>query len=181
MALLLLRGRCGCWRLPAPAWARLRPGSGALGAGRGLQSLLSQTLSPTRQGLGGILVKQHIIRDPVRLWNLLGSTYYFTTSSSQGSNQKNGGFKKKSPQEEEDLAWEALEMLPGRVTVPVLHHGCGDKGGEDEEGGKALSEGGSTDVCTHRASSEESQRLGEVHDGQEGCPNGAVLPVTVFW
>ncbi|KFZ69051.1 Paraplegin, partial [Podiceps cristatus] len=66
------------------------------------QSLLSQTLSPTHQGLGGILVKQRIIRDPVRLWNLLGSTYWFTTSSSQGSNQKNGGFKKKSPQEEEE-------------------------------------------------------------------------------
>uniref|UniRef100_A0A663MUJ0 SPG7 matrix AAA peptidase subunit, paraplegin n=1 Tax=Athene cunicularia TaxID=194338 RepID=A0A663MUJ0_ATHCN len=43
-----------------------------------------------------------IIRDPVRLWHLLGSTYYFTTSSSQRSNQKNGGFKKKSPQEEEE-------------------------------------------------------------------------------
>uniref|UniRef100_A0A8C8BN53 SPG7 matrix AAA peptidase subunit, paraplegin n=1 Tax=Otus sunia TaxID=257818 RepID=A0A8C8BN53_9STRI len=69
--------------------------------GEGFQ-LLSQTLSPTRQGLSGVLVKQQIIRDPVRLWNLLGSTYYFTTSSSQGSNQKNGGFKKKSPQEEEE-------------------------------------------------------------------------------
>ncbi|XP_074737308.1 mitochondrial inner membrane m-AAA protease component paraplegin isoform X1 [Strix uralensis] len=108
MALLLLRGRCSCWRRPVspptPAWARARPrpGGGALGAGRGLQSLLSQMLSPTRQGLSGVLVKQQIIRDPVRLWNLLGSTYYFTTSSSQGSNQKNGGFKKKSPQEEEE-------------------------------------------------------------------------------
>uniref|UniRef100_A0A8C0E9U5 SPG7 matrix AAA peptidase subunit, paraplegin n=1 Tax=Bubo bubo TaxID=30461 RepID=A0A8C0E9U5_BUBBB len=66
------------------------------------RSLLSQTLSPIRQGLSGVLVKQQLIRDPVRLWNLLGSTYYFTTSSSQGSNQKNGGFKKKSPQEEEE-------------------------------------------------------------------------------
>uniref|UniRef100_A0A8D0FD15 SPG7 matrix AAA peptidase subunit, paraplegin n=1 Tax=Strix occidentalis caurina TaxID=311401 RepID=A0A8D0FD15_STROC len=66
------------------------------------RSLLSQMLSPTRQGLSGVLVKQQIIRDPVRLWNLLGSTYYFTTSSSQGNNQKNGGFKKKSPQEEEE-------------------------------------------------------------------------------
>ncbi|KFQ78374.1 Paraplegin, partial [Phaethon lepturus] len=66
------------------------------------QSLLSQTLSHPCRGLSGVLVKQHIIRDPVRLWNLLGSTYYFTTSSSQGSNQKNGGFKKKSPQEDEE-------------------------------------------------------------------------------
>ncbi|NWH28615.1 SPG7 protein, partial [Grus americana] len=66
------------------------------------QSFLSQTLSPMHRGLSGALVKQHVIRDPVRLWNLLGDTYYFTTSSSQGSNQKNGGFKKKSPQEEEE-------------------------------------------------------------------------------
>ena len=45
-----------------------------------------------------------------------------------------------------------------RMTVPVLHQGHGDKGGEDGEGGKALSEGRSTDVCTHTASSEERQR-----------------------
>uniref|UniRef100_A0A8C0BV04 SPG7 matrix AAA peptidase subunit, paraplegin n=1 Tax=Buteo japonicus TaxID=224669 RepID=A0A8C0BV04_9AVES len=66
------------------------------------QSLLSQTLSPPHQSLSGVLVKQHIIRDPVRLWNLLGSTYWFATSSSRGNNQKNGGFKKKSPQEDEE-------------------------------------------------------------------------------
>ncbi|NXW21926.1 SPG7 protein, partial [Circaetus pectoralis] len=108
LRLLLLRGRCGCWRRPAPppdpAWARARPrpGGGPLGAGRGLQSLLSQTLSPPHQSLSGVLVKQHVIRDPVRLWNLLGDTYWFTTSSSQGNNQKNGGFKKKSPQEDEE-------------------------------------------------------------------------------
>lgn len=39
-----------------------------------LQSLLSQTLSPTSQGLSGVLLKQQIIRDPVRLWNLLGES-----------------------------------------------------------------------------------------------------------
>uniref|UniRef100_A0A8C9FUC6 SPG7 matrix AAA peptidase subunit, paraplegin n=1 Tax=Pavo cristatus TaxID=9049 RepID=A0A8C9FUC6_PAVCR len=37
----------------------------------GRTGLLSQTLSPTCQGLGGVLVKQHSIRDPARLWNLL--------------------------------------------------------------------------------------------------------------
>ncbi|KAM9509279.1 mitochondrial inner membrane m-AAA protease component paraplegin [Guaruba guarouba] len=106
LRLLLLRGRC--WPRPgpppAPAWARARPrhcGS-ALGAGRGLQSLLSPAHFPMCQGLGGVLVKQRIIRDPVRLWNLLGSTYWFTTSSCRGNNQKNGGFKKKSPQEDDE-------------------------------------------------------------------------------
>uniref|UniRef100_A0A8D0F7B5 Mitochondrial inner membrane m-AAA protease component paraplegin n=1 Tax=Strix occidentalis caurina TaxID=311401 RepID=A0A8D0F7B5_STROC len=41
------------------------------GSGGRTISLLSQMLSPTRQGLSGVLVKQQIIRDPVRLWNLL--------------------------------------------------------------------------------------------------------------
>uniref|UniRef100_A0A8C3MTW1 Mitochondrial inner membrane m-AAA protease component paraplegin n=1 Tax=Geospiza parvula TaxID=87175 RepID=A0A8C3MTW1_GEOPR len=104
MALLLrmglLRGRCAFWRPPAAAWAR--PRGCALGGVRGLQSLLAPTLSLPRQGLGGVLTKQLIIRDPVRLWNLLGSTSWFATSSSQGSSQKNGGFKKKSPQEEDE-------------------------------------------------------------------------------
>ncbi|NP_001012545.2 paraplegin [Gallus gallus] len=90
---LLLRGRCG-WRPNPAAWARPRP--------RGPQGFLSQTASPTCQGLGGALVKQHVLRDPARLWNLLGSTYYFTTSGCQRSNHKNGGFKKKSPKEEEE-------------------------------------------------------------------------------
>ncbi|XP_064243321.1 paraplegin isoform X2 [Passer domesticus] len=104
MALLLrvglLRGRCAFWRPPAAAWAR--PRGCALGGVRGLQSLLAPPLSPARQGLGGVLTKQLLIRDPVRLWNLLGSTSWFATSSSRGSSQKNGGFKKKSPQEEDE-------------------------------------------------------------------------------
>ncbi|XP_068059306.1 mitochondrial inner membrane m-AAA protease component paraplegin isoform X2 [Anomalospiza imberbis] len=104
MALLLrmglLRGRCAFWRPPAAAWAR--PRGSALGGVRGLQSFLAPTLSLPRQGLGRVLTKQHLIRDPVRLWNLLGSTSWFATSSSQGSSQKNGGFKKKSPQEEDE-------------------------------------------------------------------------------
>uniref|UniRef100_A0A8C4K166 Mitochondrial inner membrane m-AAA protease component paraplegin n=1 Tax=Dromaius novaehollandiae TaxID=8790 RepID=A0A8C4K166_DRONO len=50
--------------------ARPPGGPGRGGPGQG-ESLLSQTLSPTFQGLSGVLVKQHIIRDPVRLWKLL--------------------------------------------------------------------------------------------------------------
>uniref|UniRef100_A0A8C0I7D9 SPG7 matrix AAA peptidase subunit, paraplegin n=1 Tax=Bubo bubo TaxID=30461 RepID=A0A8C0I7D9_BUBBB len=42
-----------------------------VGSGGRTISLLSQTLSPIRQGLSGVLVKQQLIRDPVRLWNLL--------------------------------------------------------------------------------------------------------------
>lgn len=55
----------------------------------------------------------------------------------------------------------------------VLHHKHGDKVGEDGEGGKALSKGRSTDVCTHTAPSEERQRHRGGHNGQDvpigGC------------
>ncbi|KAL9839623.1 LOW QUALITY PROTEIN: mitochondrial inner membrane m-AAA protease component paraplegin [Geothlypis trichas] len=102
MALLLrmglLRGRC-FWRPPAAAWAR--PRGCALGGVRGVQALAANTSLP-RQSLSGVLTKQQEVRDPVRLWNLRGSTSWFATSSSQGSSQKNGGFKKKSPQEEDE-------------------------------------------------------------------------------
>lgn len=38
------------------------------------QSLVAPTLSLPRQGLSGVLTRQHIIRDPVRLWHLLGES-----------------------------------------------------------------------------------------------------------
>ncbi|EMP36273.1 Paraplegin [Chelonia mydas] len=66
-----------------------------------LQTLLSRTLSPTFEGLSGLLVKQHVIRDPVRLWKLLGGTYYFSTSGSRWNSNKNEGSKGKSPEEDE--------------------------------------------------------------------------------
>lgn len=57
MALLLLRGRCRCWRrpalLPGPAWARAhpRPGDESLVAGRGLQVTGWRRRGP-RSGVG---------------------------------------------------------------------------------------------------------------------------------
>ncbi|XP_043382033.1 paraplegin isoform X3 [Chelonia mydas] len=65
-------------------------------------TLLSRTLSPTFEGLSGLLVKQHVIRDPVRLWKLLGGTYYFSTSGSRWNSNKNEGSKGKSPEEDEE-------------------------------------------------------------------------------
>uniref|UniRef100_A0A674JG09 Mitochondrial inner membrane m-AAA protease component paraplegin n=1 Tax=Terrapene triunguis TaxID=2587831 RepID=A0A674JG09_9SAUR len=64
-----------------------------------LQTLLSRTLSPTFQGLSGLLVKQHVIRDPVRLWKLLGELP--TKVFLRGIN-KNEGSKGKSPEEDEE-------------------------------------------------------------------------------
>uniref|UniRef100_A0A8D0L5E9 SPG7 matrix AAA peptidase subunit, paraplegin n=1 Tax=Sphenodon punctatus TaxID=8508 RepID=A0A8D0L5E9_SPHPU len=97
-SLLLLRG--------GPAWRRLGPArhwARALGSGV-LQSLLSRPLSPTFQGLGGILVNQHLMRDPVRLWKLLGGTCYFSTSGPWHNKKKHedGSRGKKTPEEEEE-------------------------------------------------------------------------------
>ncbi|XP_075795962.1 mitochondrial inner membrane m-AAA protease component paraplegin isoform X2 [Pelodiscus sinensis] len=69
---------------------------------KGAQIFLSRTLSPTFQGLSGFLVKQYIMRDPVRLWKLLGGTYYFSTSGSRWNSNKNEGSKGKSPEENEE-------------------------------------------------------------------------------
>ncbi|XP_039359521.1 paraplegin isoform X2 [Mauremys reevesii] len=100
MALLQLLLRGPRWRRlglagPARGWGRPR-------GGEVLPTLLSRTLSPTFQGLSGLLVKQHVIRDPVRLWKLLGSTYYFSTSGSRWNSNKNEGSKGKSPEEDEE-------------------------------------------------------------------------------
>ncbi|XP_074865024.1 mitochondrial inner membrane m-AAA protease component paraplegin isoform X2 [Carettochelys insculpta] len=102
MALLQLLLRAPRWRrlgLGGPAWS----GSGGRARGGGaLRILLSRTLSPTFQGLSGRLVKQHIIRDPVRLWKLLGGTYYFSTSGSRWNSNKNEGSKGRPPEEDEE-------------------------------------------------------------------------------
>uniref|UniRef100_A0A8C0GDA9 SPG7 matrix AAA peptidase subunit, paraplegin n=1 Tax=Chelonoidis abingdonii TaxID=106734 RepID=A0A8C0GDA9_CHEAB len=111
MALLQLLLRGPRWRRlgpTGPAWGwggsglRSAPVSGRVSSFFSLQTLLSRTLSPTFQGLSGLLVKQHVIRDPVRLWKLLGSTYYFSTSGSRWNSNKNEGSKGKSPEEDEE-------------------------------------------------------------------------------
>nr|XP_005308236.1 paraplegin isoform X1 [Chrysemys picta bellii] len=100
MALLQLLLRAPRWRRLglaglARSWGRPR-GGGVL------PTLLSRTLSPTFQGLSGLLVKQHVIRDPVILWKLLGGTYYFSTLGSRWNSNKNEGSKGKPPEEDEE-------------------------------------------------------------------------------
>nr|XP_033797186.1 paraplegin isoform X1 [Geotrypetes seraphini] len=75
--------------------AALRP------RGAFLQNLLSKQLSPTFQGCGTLLIKQHLLQDPVRLWRILGGTYFFSSSRSQWKSNKNEGAKGK-PTEEDD-------------------------------------------------------------------------------
>ncbi|XP_039316209.2 mitochondrial inner membrane m-AAA protease component paraplegin isoform X3 [Saimiri boliviensis] len=121
-ALLLLRAlrRCpgpGPGRLwgPGPAWSPGYPaGSGkrrpylvsrppgglAEAGGQAVQSLKLRLLTPTFEGINGFLLKQHLLQNPVRLWQLLGGTYYFNTSRmKQNNKEKSEG---KTPQEDEE-------------------------------------------------------------------------------
>ncbi|XP_001377432.1 paraplegin isoform X1 [Monodelphis domestica] len=122
-ALLLLfsvRRRPGRWRLHAArsSW-NLRPvAAAAIGlgerqfycspgdpagtGGRVLQSLLLRTLSPTFQGIRGLLLKQHLIQNPVRLWKLLGGISYFSTSKMKQKNKEKEKSKKKIPEDDEE-------------------------------------------------------------------------------
>ncbi|XP_069491688.1 mitochondrial inner membrane m-AAA protease component paraplegin [Ambystoma mexicanum] len=88
-----LRGRC---------FSFFQPGGARVQGVGVMKSLLSRKLSPTFQGLSGLLVKKHLLCDPVRLWKLLGGTYYFNSTRSQKNSNKNEGAKGKSPEEDEE-------------------------------------------------------------------------------
>ncbi|KAJ1083906.1 hypothetical protein NDU88_004061 [Pleurodeles waltl] len=67
-----------------------------------METLLTRKLSHTFQGVRGLLVKQHLMRDPIGLWKLLGGIHYFSSSESQRNSNKNEGAKGKSPEEDEE-------------------------------------------------------------------------------
>ncbi|XP_008988817.1 mitochondrial inner membrane m-AAA protease component paraplegin isoform X1 [Callithrix jacchus] len=119
--LLLLRAlrRCpgpGPGRLwgPGPAWSPGFPAGPGRGrpyvasrppwglpeaGGQAVQSLQLRLLTPTFEGINGLLLKQHLLQNPIRLWHLLGGTYYFSTSRMKQKNKKSEG---KTPQEDEE-------------------------------------------------------------------------------
>ncbi|KAM5295564.1 mitochondrial inner membrane m-AAA protease component paraplegin isoform 2-T2 [Glossophaga mutica] len=74
-----LRGPCSGWGLRLYAgvgrrWSYFfhRTPMGVVGAGgRALQSLQLRLLTPTFEGIHGLLLKQHLVQNPVRLWKLL--------------------------------------------------------------------------------------------------------------
>ncbi|XP_036606092.1 paraplegin isoform X1 [Trichosurus vulpecula] len=120
LLLFSLRRRPGRWRLQAAgsSWT-LRPVPAAVAGlggrqfccpsrgpagtgGRVLQSLLLRTLSPTFQGIRGLLLKQHLIQNPVRLWKLLGGTSYFSTSRMKQKNKEKEKSKGKIPEDDEE-------------------------------------------------------------------------------
>uniref|UniRef100_H3B033 Mitochondrial inner membrane m-AAA protease component paraplegin n=1 Tax=Latimeria chalumnae TaxID=7897 RepID=H3B033_LATCH len=67
------------------------------------QNFLARSLTPTFRGIGGALLKQQIVQDPVRLWRLLvGGMQYFSSSGSRQDKDGSQGSKGKSPQEDEE-------------------------------------------------------------------------------
>ncbi|XP_038610253.1 paraplegin [Tachyglossus aculeatus] len=97
--------RRGLRRRWLPGWSR---GPGPLPCDHSrtseavLKRLLSRTLSPTFHGISGLLLQQHLIRNPVSLWKLLGGTYYFSTSRRQQKNKGNEEAKGKAPEDDEE-------------------------------------------------------------------------------
>ncbi|XP_023588349.1 paraplegin isoform X1 [Trichechus manatus latirostris] len=78
------------------------PGGLAGAGGRALQSLELQLLTPTFQGISGLLLKQHLIQNPVSLWKILGGTYYFNTSRMKQRNKDNDKSRAKTPEDDEE-------------------------------------------------------------------------------
>ncbi|XP_019598207.2 mitochondrial inner membrane m-AAA protease component paraplegin isoform X1 [Rhinolophus sinicus] len=106
-----LRGPCWGWGpgLSAGAGRRWpyfvhRPPMGVVGAGgRALQSLQLRLLTPTFEGIHGLLLKQHLVQNPIRLWKLLGGTYYFNTSKKNQKTKDHDKSKGRTPEDDEGL------------------------------------------------------------------------------
>ncbi|XP_032417004.1 paraplegin [Xiphophorus hellerii] len=67
-----------------------------------IQSLLHKPLSPDMVGLSRALIRSNLLRNPVGLLNLLGSTNFFSASQANKQKNKSSGPKGKTPQEDEE-------------------------------------------------------------------------------
>ncbi|XP_058564032.1 paraplegin isoform X1 [Neofelis nebulosa] len=105
-----LRGSCSGWSpgLTTEGGRRCqhfvyRPPIRLAGAGgQAKQNLQSCLLTPICDRFRGLLLKQHLIQDPVRLWKLLGGTYYFNTSRMKQKTKDNGKSKARTPEDDEE-------------------------------------------------------------------------------
>ncbi|XP_045746506.1 paraplegin isoform X1 [Mirounga angustirostris] len=80
-----------------------RPAMRLLGAGgRAKQSLQLCLPTPTAEGFSGLLWKQHLVQNPVRLWKLLGGSYYFNTSRMKQKTKDNDKSKGRTPEDDEE-------------------------------------------------------------------------------
>ncbi|KAM5138855.1 mitochondrial inner membrane m-AAA protease component paraplegin [Mantella aurantiaca] len=66
------------------------------------QALLCRRISPTYKEISSILVKEHIFRDPVQLWRLLGGIHYFHNTESRRQEDKKENSDKRNQQDDDD-------------------------------------------------------------------------------
>lgn len=68
-----------------------------------IENLLFRPLSPRLTGISAALIKDQLLRNPVGLLNILGSTYFFSKSQSRHEKKKtNNGPQGRTPEDEED-------------------------------------------------------------------------------
>ncbi|XP_015418434.1 PREDICTED: paraplegin isoform X4 [Myotis davidii] len=70
--------------------------------GRVLQSFQLRLLTPTFEGIQGLLLKQHLVQNPGSLWKLLGGTYYFNTSRKKQKTKDHDKSKGRTPEDDEE-------------------------------------------------------------------------------
>uniref|UniRef100_A0A5F9DB23 Mitochondrial inner membrane m-AAA protease component paraplegin n=1 Tax=Oryctolagus cuniculus TaxID=9986 RepID=A0A5F9DB23_RABIT len=87
-----------CSRRP---YVALRPPVGRAGGGV-RHRLQFQRLRPAFEGTSGLLLKQHLLLDPVRLWRLLGGVCFFNSSGRKQKNKDGDKSKGKTPEDEEE-------------------------------------------------------------------------------
>ncbi|XP_032180265.1 paraplegin isoform X3 [Mustela erminea] len=105
-----LRGRCLRWSLGLAAGAGRRcwhfvhrPPTRLVGArGHAKQTLQLHQLTPAFGGCSGLLLEQHLLQNPVRLWRLLGATRYFNTSTPKQKTKDKDRSKGRTPEDDEE-------------------------------------------------------------------------------
>uniref|UniRef100_A0A8C8TQZ6 SPG7, paraplegin matrix AAA peptidase subunit n=1 Tax=Peromyscus maniculatus bairdii TaxID=230844 RepID=A0A8C8TQZ6_PERMB len=85
-----------------PYMVRGTPVGLAAAGGQAPQNLLFRILIPSFGGISGLLLKQHIVPNSIRLWQLSGGTYYFNTSQRKQKNKDNDKPKGKAPEDDEE-------------------------------------------------------------------------------
>ncbi|XP_008561624.1 PREDICTED: paraplegin isoform X3 [Galeopterus variegatus] len=80
-----------------------RPPVGVVGVGgRAPQSFQLRPLSPAFERISRLLLTQHLVQNPLKLWQLLGGTYYFNTSRMKQKNKDSDKSKGRTPEDEEE-------------------------------------------------------------------------------
>uniref|UniRef100_A0A8C5WLL0 SPG7 matrix AAA peptidase subunit, paraplegin n=1 Tax=Leptobrachium leishanense TaxID=445787 RepID=A0A8C5WLL0_9ANUR len=95
-----------------------------------LQNLLCHRLSQTCPGARAVLLRTHLLRDPVQIWRLLGGINYFSVSGSKGKENPNNNNdeSKKPPDDKEEKNQRGrvgvlLSLIMGVLVVNLLLKG----------------------------------------------------------